>query len=216
MSRRTPKPSTLIALLALVLATTGTATAAGLIGSKQIKNGAVTSKDLKNGGVKFKDIAKGTKAKLKGAKGDTGAQGIQGVQGIQGERGPSDAFYLQDLTHVVSLIESTQVVLDHTFPVGDYVHSVSVDVENTDNVDGQVTCRLQQATSDFTITIGRATVALEPGEIGTLSFTGAHQQDLEGTTSLRCNNDNGDSGFAKLTDTNWTVLQVANATSIAN
>jgi hypothetical protein len=56
--------STLIALLALVVACGGTAVAAGLakdsVTSKSIKNNAVKSKDLKDGGVTSVDLKDGT------------------------------------------------------------------------------------------------------------------------------------------------------------
>jgi hypothetical protein len=73
-----------IAVLGLVLALGigGTATAAKLI----------TSKDIKNGTIKTADLSKSAKRSLKGnsgLRGATGAQGPQGAQGAQGPAGPS-------------------------------------------------------------------------------------------------------------------------------
>jgi hypothetical protein len=69
----------LVALLALVTAMTGSAVAASLITSKQIKDGTIQTKD----------ISKKTRTALKGKTGATGAQGAQGAQGIKGDTGPA-------------------------------------------------------------------------------------------------------------------------------
>jgi hypothetical protein len=67
----------LVALLALVMATTGSAVAASLITSAQIKDGTIQTKD----------VSKKAKAALKGKAGAAGAQGIQGAQGLKGDKG---------------------------------------------------------------------------------------------------------------------------------
>jgi hypothetical protein len=74
---RSRGPGTLIALVVLaVVATSGSAVAASL----------VTSKEIKNGTIKLKDINKKTRAKLKG---NTGPQGAKGDQGVPGQPGPA-------------------------------------------------------------------------------------------------------------------------------
>jgi hypothetical protein len=67
----------LVALLALVMATTGSAVAASLITSAQIKDGTIQTKD----------ISKKAQAALKGKAGAAGAQGAQGPQGVTGPAG---------------------------------------------------------------------------------------------------------------------------------
>jgi hypothetical protein len=67
----------LVALVALVMATTGSAVAASLITSKQIKDGTIQTKD----------ISKKAQKTLKGKTGAKGAQGIQGMQGAKGDKG---------------------------------------------------------------------------------------------------------------------------------
>ncbi len=100
--RRLPSPVTLVvAGLALVLASTGGATAAALVTGKQIKNGSVTGRDLKNGSVTTKDVKNGTlvlkdfkpseRKRLVGPAGPQGPQGIPGVQGAQGFAGATGA-----------------------------------------------------------------------------------------------------------------------------
>src|SRR4051812_21882251 len=81
MSRFSPSGSMLVALLALVLAMGGTAAAASIITSKQIKDGTISTKDL----------SKKTISALKGKIGKTGPQGAQGPQGPQGAKGADGA-----------------------------------------------------------------------------------------------------------------------------
>jgi hypothetical protein len=55
---RLPSPAMSVALIALVVATTGTTYAAVRIGTKQIRDNAVTSPKIRNGGVKTIDLAR--------------------------------------------------------------------------------------------------------------------------------------------------------------
>lgn len=81
-------------VLGLLLAGAGTATAARLI----------TSKDIKNGTIKQKDLSKPVRTKLNapGPKGDTGAQGERGPAGpswaTAGTAGPTSTQKTPDLT----------------------------------------------------------------------------------------------------------------------
>jgi hypothetical protein len=116
LSRR-PSPAMVVALLALVVALGGTATAAGLlITGKQIKNGSVAGIDIKNNTLRGADIDESRlgavrSAKyaneagsagnadtvdgidsadlrgMKGDKGDPGAEGPRGEAGPRGEKG---------------------------------------------------------------------------------------------------------------------------------
>lgn len=88
MRRFKPSPATVVALLALVFAMTGTGLAARayvITSSKQIKDGAVTGADVKNSSLTGSDIKNKS---LKAADFD-GA--VQGPQGIPGPAGPTGA-----------------------------------------------------------------------------------------------------------------------------
>jgi len=63
----------------LVAAMSGTAVAATLITSSQIKDGTI----------QLKDISPTARHKLKGQTGAKGAKGVQGLQGVQGVQGPA-------------------------------------------------------------------------------------------------------------------------------
>jgi hypothetical protein len=70
-----------VAIAAVVLASTGSAVAASLITSKQIKDGTI----------QVRDISKKARAQLKGKAGPQGVAGPQGAQGPQGAPGAQGA-----------------------------------------------------------------------------------------------------------------------------
>jgi hypothetical protein len=83
MKFRKPSASMVVALIALVMAMGGSAVAASLITSKQIKNGTIQLADISK---KAQKSLKG-KAGAQGPQGPAGAQGAQGAQGVQGAKG---------------------------------------------------------------------------------------------------------------------------------
>jgi hypothetical protein len=98
---RLPKPATCIATVALLLAVTGTATAAGLITGAQIKDNTVGSPDLRNNGVATQDVRNNSLTSLDVADGSlkavdfaagelaTGPAGPAGPAGTVGPAGPA-------------------------------------------------------------------------------------------------------------------------------
>ena len=91
---RRPSPALIVSIIALIVATAGTATAATIVvrNSGQIKNGAVKSVDLANGkGVKVADLTRGARTSLRGQQGPRGEQGAQGPAGAQGAPGAPGA-----------------------------------------------------------------------------------------------------------------------------
>ena len=102
---RRPSPALVVAILALLAATAGTATAAKVLvsSSKQVATGAITSSDLKDRTIRPADLgpeltralaARGgaggsATAGPAGATGPAGPRGESGPRGEQGERGPA-------------------------------------------------------------------------------------------------------------------------------
>jgi hypothetical protein len=87
---RRPSPAMGVALLALVLACGGSATAASLMirSSNQVATGSINSGDLANGrGVDIADLTANAKRELAPIPGPAGSQGPVGVQGPAGARG---------------------------------------------------------------------------------------------------------------------------------
>jgi hypothetical protein len=81
MKFRKPSASMVVALIALVMAMGGSAVAASLITSKQIKNGTI----------QLADISKKAQKSLKGKAGANGATGATGPAGPQGAAGAAGA-----------------------------------------------------------------------------------------------------------------------------
>ena len=86
--RLRPSPALVVAIVALCVAFTGTATAALVMTGKQIKDGTVTGKDVKNRTLGTNKLSKKAVSSLKGQHGPAGPQGPRGEAGIQGVQGP--------------------------------------------------------------------------------------------------------------------------------
>ncbi len=86
--RRLPRPSTVLASIAVFAALAGTATAASsLIDGKEIKRGTITGKQIKNKSLALNKLAPAAVSKLQGAAGPRGPEGPRGETGARGEAG---------------------------------------------------------------------------------------------------------------------------------
>lgn len=89
----------LVALIAMFISLSGTAVAAKLITSKDIKDGTVSSRDIRDRTIAERDLAKDVRNKLNrsvaGATGPAGPAGSPGAQGGQGDTGPAGERGLQ-------------------------------------------------------------------------------------------------------------------------
>jgi hypothetical protein len=83
------RPGTLIAIIALLVALGGTATAATQITGKQVKNGSLTGADVKRGSLPAAALSRKATRTLRGARGPAGPQGAAGPAGPVGPVGPS-------------------------------------------------------------------------------------------------------------------------------
>ncbi len=111
-SRLRPSPALIVALVALVVACAGSATAASLITGKQIKKNTVTSKQIKNRTLRAKDLHTSAAKTLEGPKGDPGAPGPVG------QVGPSDVYSARATT---STAANNTAVLSLNVPAGSYL-----------------------------------------------------------------------------------------------
>jgi hypothetical protein len=94
LARFRPSPAMVVAIVALIVACAGTATAASVLidDSSQVARGSINSADLQNGrGVGIADLTPRTRFRLRGARGPEGPAGPRGVQGPQGARGAEGA-----------------------------------------------------------------------------------------------------------------------------
>jgi hypothetical protein len=124
---------TLAAVVATALLVGGTtATAATLIGSKQIKDNSIQSKDVKNGTLKKADLAPGTAVRgPQGPAGPAGPAGAKGETGAQGPPGPfGPAFYSTNRAQTNLLAPAADLTITSLdLPKGSYVlsgHTVAV------------------------------------------------------------------------------------------
>jgi hypothetical protein len=76
-----------VALVALFVAFSGTATAALVMTGKNIKDGTITGQDVKNRTLGTKKLSKKAVTSLRGQRGVTGPQGPAGPQGAAGPQG---------------------------------------------------------------------------------------------------------------------------------
>lgn len=99
-------PSMVVALIAVSIALTGSATAAKRwITGADIKNESITGADIKNGSITMADLAPATRRALskvgpRGSRGSVGPSGPQGPAGPQGTQGPSGSIDLSKLSIV--------------------------------------------------------------------------------------------------------------------
>ena len=88
---RRPSAGLVVAIVAVVLACAGSATAGSLISSKQIKNNSIKSADIKNRSIKAVDLARSVSRKTAGTPGTAGTAGTPGTPGVPGAAGAAGA-----------------------------------------------------------------------------------------------------------------------------
>ncbi|HEY8582059.1 MAG TPA: hypothetical protein VIL49_03900 [Capillimicrobium sp.] len=86
---RRPSPSLAVAIAAVVLAGTGSATAAGLIDGSQLVKGSVTSAKVRDQSLRVNDLSLNARSELRGQQGPQGVQGPNGDPGVKGDPGPA-------------------------------------------------------------------------------------------------------------------------------
>lgn len=97
------RPTTVIALIALIAAGTGTAFAAKAITGATIKNNSITGKDIKKDSLTGQDVKEST---LDLPAGPRGAQGPQGAQGVPGADGQDAVSYFATVDSTGTLDEA--------------------------------------------------------------------------------------------------------------
>ena len=84
MKLRPPSPALIVSIVAVVIASTGSAVAATLITGKQIRNGSVTGADIKDGSLLSKELSKGSQNLLRDKGGRIAYEAIRkaGPEGV--------------------------------------------------------------------------------------------------------------------------------------
>ncbi|HEY3018763.1 MAG TPA: hypothetical protein VGJ32_01140 [Solirubrobacteraceae bacterium] len=97
--KRRPSPGMVIALIALVVAGSGTAVAKTLMTSADVRDGSLTGRDIKDHTIAARDLSRSITFRRAGAKGDRGEKGDTGDAGPAGaEGGPGAVFVPLDTT----------------------------------------------------------------------------------------------------------------------
>jgi hypothetical protein len=205
-----PSAALVVAILALVMAMGGSAVAASLITSKQIKDGTIQPVDLSK---QARAVLAAKASDLPGPQGPVGAKGDKGdagAQGAQGERGPSDA--VADFqSGAADWSASAAEVVSVQLPAGDYVVSADTTADNDSKGDAEVSCDLELGGT----VVARAQHLVLAGDGGagerqTVAVTGAGTLAAAGTAALRCESSVMDGHWD---DSSITAIHVAAATT---
>lgn len=97
-------PAIVIAVVALIMAMTGSAVAAGLITGRDIQNGSITRADIHNATLGINKLTNNARQQLQGQRGQRGATGARGPRGATGHTGPAGPSFLH---HVRRLSDTT-------------------------------------------------------------------------------------------------------------
>lgn len=97
VNRFIPSPAMVVAIVALLLASAGSATAALMVSGQQIRNNSITGADVKQRTLKLGDLSLSARRALRatgvgsqgGVPGTDGAPGAPGPQGPEGPAGPA-------------------------------------------------------------------------------------------------------------------------------
>jgi hypothetical protein len=101
-SRRARVRFVVLAVVVLLVAMTGSATAARLITGRQIKDGSVTGRDVHNGSLTGGDVRNGSLSADEFEGSLTGAPGPAGPQGPAGPAGPAGANGVSGYEYVIA------------------------------------------------------------------------------------------------------------------
>jgi hypothetical protein len=92
--RKRVTPAFVVALIALFVALTGTATATSYV--------LISGKQIKDGSIGLADLSKKAKRALKGQRGPAGPPGVQGAQGVAGGFDPAKVNYVEGAAIVLA------------------------------------------------------------------------------------------------------------------
>src|SRR5690348_4225077 len=108
--RKHVSPGTVLGVIAVMLAMTGSAVAAAKITGAQIKDGTVTGKDIKNDSLTLSDLSAGAVNDLAGTPGPAGPQGPAGPPGATVQASPQ--------TSKLTRVQVTYASLGNSFSGG--------------------------------------------------------------------------------------------------
>ncbi|MBA2347266.1 MAG: collagen-like protein [Solirubrobacterales bacterium] len=215
MTKHHPGAGLVLAVVALVLALGGTATAAKLITGKQVKNSSLTGADvrnssltgadLRNGSVGAADLSSAAKSAISGAPGAQGTAGAPGVAGAKGETGAPGAPGANGTNGADGRTEvkvaknsaggtidaANQIVATVILSPGSYLFQGKVRAANTAGSERNAACelRLLAAADPFDSTVGTLTTAASQT---TLVLQGTLVRETSSVVQMRCSGSPGE------------------------
>jgi hypothetical protein len=222
-----------VALLSLLVALGGTASAAGVLitSSRQVKAGSLEVSDLSRkaraslraavvapvagpSGVAGTDGAPGPAgpAGPAGSSGPAGAPGPEGATGAPGTRGPSDV-YTARKTGTADLDDHNgfQTIVARAVPAGRYAIWAKTAVQNRTADDVIVTCKIELGEAE----VDKTQTALGPYEgadqylsLDAVALHGALAATAPATISFQCTNPGGDDEDTLYAQTAITAVRV--------
>jgi hypothetical protein len=193
MKEKLLHPATVISVIALFVALSGTTYAISQlprnsVGAKQLRNNSVTSGKVKDRSLLAKDFKAGQLPRgEQGPKGDQGLPGEKGAQGEQGPAGPSEAI-TGTRTGFVSITAPSPGALVGKLPLsaGSWVVTATTWLESQEG--GNTTsasCTLTVGSVSTSVT-ARLAPASDGGYRETVSLTTPAKLDGAGNASLTC------------------------------
>jgi hypothetical protein len=157
--RRRPSAAMLVAIVALLLALSGSATAALVVTGSSIKDGTITGQDMRNRTLGARKLTRKAISSLSGKQGPRGAQGPQGPQGVQGAQGvpgpqgatgPSKTFVDNEPGPITN--QETRV-LEVEIEPGSYTAQVNLELHPT-GAQGQGYCKFRAPAGSSPVLLG--------------------------------------------------------------
>ena len=198
----------IVAVIALVVATTGGAVAAFVVTGANIKNGSVTGLDIKNGSVGSADI---TNNSLKSADVRNGTLGVAdlsaaAVATLRAPQSSTAAYHVDSGSGALVWNNLNQVVASLSLPAGNYVLLGKVRAENDSTLtDVPVTCTLALGGTpvDTAATVTLA-AGMPEGDREYIPLSGRGSLAAAGSATITCNS----GPLGKFVDSHIEAIQV--------
>lgn len=197
ISRVLPRPAMVVAVIALVAALAGSATAAsGFINGKKIKRGTVTGKQIKNRSIGLVELKKAAINQLKGQRGPQGPKGDAGPQGPQGPAGVVQPIVASQPTFDLPDGQEKEVTSITAPESGSYLLQAKL-IGFAASADGRLDCALQVAGNDADRAMWGAS---ENSDYATLNMVAQAELQQGQKASILClmNNSGGSASQVKL------------------
>jgi hypothetical protein len=173
--RQRPSPALVVAVVAVLLASAGSAVAAQLITSRQIKNGTIQRADL----------SKSVRASL-------AKRGPRGAQGPGGPAGLGKGYFITRVASGIQLgSEFGDVVALKGLEPGSYIIEGRAAAVNF-TAEQFVRCHLRAGTTDFAPTV--AHVANDTSEAESIAPAGTFSSSTPFDAAMRCRHDSPQAG----------------------